>query len=139
MNDFTLNERLANETHAVTENEHYYVRLNKNSLIPWIILIPKTSEIELFKCDNEFKNNIRNVVDWLAAFSQDYFTADKMNVATIGNVVSQLHIHIVARKTNDFAWPDPVWGKSDFVEYDQKKLHVIIGDIQSFLNDVADF
>lgn len=111
---FQLNERLAADTYPMIDCKDYYLGLNNNALVSWLILVPKTQEIELFNCDPTFRQRIYNVVDSLAAFSQDYFNADKMNVATLGNVVSQLHIHIIARKTDDFAFPDPVWGKTDF-------------------------
>ncbi len=120
MKNFVLNSQLAEDTYLITDNEFYYSGLHKNALVPWLILVPKTNEIELFNCEPQFKRTIRKTVDNLATFSQSYFNADKMNIATLGNVVSQLHIHIIARKTDDFAYPDPVWGKNGFSAYSKK-------------------
>ncbi|MDF2489533.1 MAG: histidine triad protein, partial [Pseudomonas sp.] len=53
------------------------------------------------------------------------FAADKMNVATLGNVVSQLHMHVIVRRRDDAAWPAPVWGKVPAIEYDRAGLEVI--------------
>lgn len=129
-NYFQLNECLATDTCPIIDNEDYYLGLHKNALVPWLILVPKTEEIELFACDPAFKQRIRATVDKLAIFSQNYFNADKMNIATLGNLVSQLHIHIIARKTDDFAFPDPVWGKSQFKTYAAERQQAIIEAIQ---------
>lgn len=135
MNDFQLNIRLAEDTYPVLESEDYCLLLNKNALVPWLILVPKTNETELFACEPEFKRCIRETMDALAVFVQDYTCADKMNVAALGNVVSQLHIHIIARKSSDFAWPDPVWGKPDFLAYDDVKKDAMIAALQQFLTE----
>lgn len=134
MNTFQLNERLAADTYPITENTDYYVGLHKNALIPWLILVPKTDEIELFACEDQLKARIRTTVDSLADFMQSHFVADKMNIATLGNVVSQLHIHLIARKTDDVAWPDPVWGKPDFLAYDEAAKNAIIAAVQQHLS-----
>ena len=55
-------------------------------------------------------------INKLAKFIKTYFKADKINIANLGNIVAQLHIHVIARYKDDKAWPDPVWGK-----YPQKK------------------
>lgn len=133
MAGFQLNERIAADTYEVADTDDYYLGLHKNALVAWLILVPKTHEVELFACDADFKNRIREAMDGLATFVQSYFEADKMNLATIGNVVSQLHIHIIARKRDDFAFPDPVWGKADFLAYDDKQKDVIIIDLKNYL------
>ncbi len=133
MKNFILNSQLAKDTCPIVDNKSYHLGLHKNALVPWLILVPKTDEIELFNCEPQFKQTIRETVDNLARFSQSYFNADKMNIATLGNVVSQLHIHIIARKTDDFAYPDPVWGKTGFLAYSKKTKDEYIKDINKFL------
>ncbi|PIE44985.1 MAG: HIT family protein [Gammaproteobacteria bacterium] len=133
MHNFRLNELLAADTHLVIDTEDYYLGLNKNALVPWLILVPKTQVIELFACDPVFKQRIRQTVDNLAAFLQDYFHADKMNIATLGNVVEQLHIHIIARRYDDFAYPDPIWGKPGFKAYEEKAKQAIIQSLKDYL------
>ncbi len=134
MNDFTINPLLIDDTHPVLENAHYWLGLHKNALFPWLILVPKTKETELFACPATFKTAIREAIDSLAAFSQSYFQADKMNIATLGNVVSQLHVHIIARKHDDPAWPTPIWGNSAFLAYEEKEKDAIIAAIQKHLH-----
>lgn len=131
--NFQLNERLAADTYPIADHPDYYLGLNKNALVPWFILVPKTNELELFACTDCFKTRIRSTVDSLASFIQQHFTADKMNLATLGNVVSQLHIHIIARTNDDFAYPDPVWGKTNFLAYEEEEKNAIIAAIQHHL------
>lgn len=133
MNNFQLDKQLKSDTYPVLETDDYTLRLHKNALVPWLILVPKTEKIELFLCEPDFKQRIHESVDKLALFLQDYCDADKMNIAALGNVVSQLHIHIIARKTNDFAFPDPVWGKPDVKSYDEVDKNAIIHAIQQYL------
>lgn len=130
---FILDPRLADDTYPIAETPDYYLRLHKNALVPWLILVPKTTEIELFACSPTFKQAIRETTDRLATFSQTYFQADKMNIATLGNVVKQLHIHIIARKIHDFAFPEPVWGKTDFLAYEDRQKQAIIKAVKSAL------
>ncbi len=132
--DFILDPQLAKDTYPIADNEQYYLGLHKNALVPWLILVPKTHEIELFNCEPAFKQSIRETLDHLSKFAQSYFHADKINIAALGNVVSQLHIHIIARKTNDFAFPDPVWGKSDFLAYTVETKKKYVNDVNSYLS-----
>lgn len=131
-----LDERLAADTHPILDYPDFYLGLHKNALIPWLILVPKTDAIELYACEADLKQRIRSTVDSLAAFAHKYFAADKMNVATLGNVVSQLHIHIIARQHDDIAWPNPVWGCPDFLPYDKAEKHAISAAIQTHLNAI---
>ncbi len=135
MNTFTLNERLAADTYPIVDTDDFYLGLNKNALIPWLILVPKTSEVELFRCSDDFKQKIRATVDSLALFCQSHFDADKMNIATLGNVVEQLHVHIIARKTDDCAWPDPVWGNTKFAAYTDDDACSVINAVRLHLNE----
>ncbi|MGY0398569.1 MAG: HIT domain-containing protein [Ostreibacterium sp.] len=133
MSHFVLNKQLATDTLPIIENDYYYLGLHNNKLVPWLILVPKTQEIELFACKTAFKQHIREAIDGIADFAQVYFQADKMNIATIGNVVLQLHIHIIARKKTDFAWPSPVWGKPDYADYSENERGRIIFDVKHYL------
>lgn len=137
MQNFILHDRLRADTYPVADTEDFYLGLHKNALVPWFILVPKTEATELFACETAFKQRIQTAVDKLAMFTQDYFQADKMNIATIGNVVAQLHIHVIGRQHNDFAWPDPVWGRSEFSAYDATTKATIIAAVRQQLEQLA--
>ena len=96
--------------------------LHKNALIPWFILVPDTIENELYKLPLDQQTSINKETVSIARFTEAHFKADKLNIATIGNIVPQLHIHIIARHKNDFCWPGPVWGQSDSSEYSDTEV-----------------
>lgn len=99
--------------------------LHKNALIPWFILIPDTDVNELHKLDTEQQRIINEDISKIARFVEAYFQPDKLNIATIGNIVPQLHIHIIGRFIGDFCWPKPVWGQEDFCDYKKDELESI--------------
>lgn len=107
---FSLHPQLEKDTLLVGDLPVCRVLLMNNAVFPWLILVPKRPALrELFDLENgDYKtvmDEVRLVTEQFAAFSK----ADKINVAALGNMVPQLHIHIVARFTNDPAWPNPVW------------------------------
>ncbi len=100
--------------------------LLNNSLVPWFIILPITSEIELYKLPGTERSILERYIDILSAFIVEHFNVDKLNVATIGNVVNQMHIHIVGRHENDYCWPDVVWGRSEKELYQEPEVQNIL-------------
>ena len=96
--------------------------LMNNSLVPWFIVLPNTSEIELFNLPESERRVLEKNINILSDFILTSFNVDKLNVATIGNMVSQMHIHIVGRHKNDFCWPGVVWGQTDRRAYKELEL-----------------
>lgn len=117
-----LHPQLANDCFKMGYVNTSLLLLHKNALIPWFILVPDTIENELFKLPLEQQTSISEETRVIARFSEQHFNADKLNIATIGNIVPQLHIHIIARHTDDFCWPNPVWGQSQFSEYSDNEV-----------------
>ena len=112
MTDFELDPRLAADTLPVIELDLCSVRLMNDARYPWLVLVPrKPGLVEIFDLDDadqlQLHAEIRRCAEALKALEQP----DKLNIANLGNQVSQLHLHIIARYRNDAAWPDPVWGK----------------------------
>ena len=99
--------------------------LHKNALIPWFILVPDTDMNEVYKLSTEQQQSLQLEINTLAAFTEAYFNSDKLNIASIGNIVPQLHIHIISRKVTDFCWPSPVWGATESSEYTPEQLSTI--------------
>lgn len=102
-----------------------FLLLHKNSLVPWFILIPDTTENELFKLPLPQQLVVNNEISKLAQFVESHFNADKLNIATIGNIVPQLHVHIIARYFDDAFWPKPVWGQAETSEYTKQEINKI--------------
>ncbi len=127
----TLHPQLQADCYLLGRIDNSLLLLHKNALLPWFILVPETHENELYKLPNEQQTLVSNAVNQLAGFIETHFKTDKLNIATIGNIVPQLHIHIIGRFTDDFCWPNPVWGQTKTSPYSEEDIH----DLQKTLID----
>lgn len=113
-----LHPRLAADTHLIAQWPLSDLRLMDDARFPWLILVPRIAEaaevIDLAEADQlQLALETRRA----ARLMQAVFAPDKLNIAAIGNVVRQLHVHVVARYATDAAWPAPVWGHGDAQRY----------------------
>ncbi|MDC7814624.1 MULTISPECIES: HIT family protein [Pseudomonas] len=140
---FTLDSRLQQDTLPIGDFPLCRLLLSNDANYPWFILVPRREDIsELFQLDVTEQQQLWRETTALAEVLKDSFDADKMNVATLGNVVSQLHMHVIVRKRDDAAWPAPVWGKhpakpysTQQVEAIRDRLRVVLADDFQFLED----
>ncbi|MDM5147485.1 HIT family protein [Candidatus Persebacteraceae bacterium Df01] len=109
--------------------------LMNNSLVPWFIVLPNTSETELYKLSDSERRVLEKNINILSEFILNNFFVEKLNVASIGNMVSQMHIHIVGRHKNDLCWPGVVWGQTDRKAYKELELTYILTLIVQKLGD----
>ena len=117
---FKLDKRLENDTILIKELENFQIRLMNSQQYFWIVFVPtKLDLIELSDLNKNERNYLMNYAIDLGNYIKNSENYDKVNIGILGNVVSQLHIHVVLRKIDDSAWPDTVWGK-DFNYLDQK-------------------
>ena len=118
---FKLDRRLENDTFLVKELETLQIRLMKAVEFFWIIFVPSKSNLtELNDLNINERNYLINLATDLGGFIKTSEKYDKINIGMLGNVVSQLHLHIVLRRKNDFAWPGPVWGSKFNNKLDNK-------------------
>nr|WP_281438885.1 MULTISPECIES: HIT domain-containing protein [Pseudomonas] len=102
------------------------VLLSNDANYPWFILVPRRADIsEVFQLEAADQQQLWRETTELAQLLQVTFKADKMNVAALGNVVSQLHMHVIVRRRDDVAWPAPVWGKQPARPYTEEEVGVI--------------
>ena len=107
---FVLHPKLAEDCIIVADLPVCRVLLMNNSLFPWIILVPRRAKMrEIFDLNNTDYAEVMQEVRYMTKEFGDALKAYKMNVAALGNMVEQLHIHIIARYPQDNAWPNPVW------------------------------
>ena len=117
---FKLDKRLENDTILIKELENFQIRLMNSQQYFWIVFVPtKLDLIELSDLNKNERNYLINYAIDLGNYIKNSENFDKINIGILGNVVSQLHIHVVLRKIDDAAWPGPVWGE-DFNYLDQK-------------------
>lgn len=114
MAGFELHPRLAADTLPIGAFDLCRVLLMDDARYPWCILVPERAEVtEIHQLHEDDQVRLIRESSRLAASMAELFAADKMNVAALGNVVPQLHLHVVARSIGDPAWPGPVWGVGD--------------------------
>ncbi|AJI47421.1 HIT family protein [Francisella philomiragia] len=129
---FKLDSRLEADTFEVCEYLDCKILLMNNSIVPWFIIVPFTDRTEWYQLDDSQQYNINKIINKLSNFIVKEYKADKLNIATIGNVVKQMHIHVVGRFENDPVWPAPVWGNiqsKPYIEQEKIKLLEKVKDI----------
>ncbi|MNG94451.1 HIT domain protein [compost metagenome] len=123
---FVLDSRLQQDSLVLGEFALCQLLLSKDANYPWFILVPKRAGVsELFELDAADQQQLWKETTVLADALKGSYIADKMNVATLGNVVSQLHMHVIVRHRHDAAWPAPVWGKCPALAYSQEAVDAI--------------
>ena len=105
-----VSKNFLKDSHYITKLKLCSVRLIDNSRFPWIILIPKRKKItDIFQLNNKDQNLLMKEIVYASKIMKKTFKAFNLNVEKIGNIVSQLHIHVIARSKKDSSWPISVW------------------------------
>ena len=127
---FDLDPKLADDCITLGELGLSRLLLMNNALLPWFILVPRVTVKEIYQLEADQQQLLLQEINALSEFAQINFNADKLNVAAIGNMVSQLHIHVIARKTSDYCWPGVVWGTTQREDYSGLALDTVRGQVQ---------
>jgi diadenosine tetraphosphate (Ap4A) HIT family hydrolase len=123
---FTLDPRLQQDSLPIGDFPLCRLLLSNDSNYPWFILVPRRDDIsEIFQLGVADQQQLWQESTLLAQRLKDAFDADKMNVAALGNVVKQLHVHVIVRKHEDAAWPAPIWGKHPATPYSAEQVAAI--------------
>ena len=123
---FEMDKRLVKDTVPLYSSKLCHILLMNDSRYPWLVLVPHCAQVsELFELSAEQQQQLWQETTVLAELLKAVFQADKINIATLGNVVKQLHMHIVVRMQNDAAWPDPVWERGKAQPYTEEGLQDI--------------
>ena len=131
---FNLHPQLAADTAFVTKLKISQVLLSKDSRFPWLILVPEIDGArDLHALDPDAYRTVCDEIQFVASRMEGAFNPDKMNVASLGNMVPQLHIHIVARFKEDAAWPAPIWGNGESKPYTKDELSKQIKQLSDIL------
>jgi len=130
-----LDPRLLEASSFITELKLCQVRLNHNAAFPWILLIPAKEDIsEIIDLTPSDQHVLMQEISLASQVMKSLFQPTKLNIANLGNVVPQLHVHIIARYENDEAWPDPVWNSKVAKAYDPLFLQERINQLKEGLN-----
>jgi diadenosine tetraphosphate (Ap4A) HIT family hydrolase len=135
---FVLHPRLMADTAVIVDWSLSRVLLMNDKRFPWIVLVPRRpNAVEIFDLDATSRtvltNEIARAAERLKDWAGRHGGADKINVGIIGNLVPQLHIHVVARKKGDAVWPGTVWGAGHPEHYGAAELMRIVGEMRDAL------
>lgn len=118
---FDLHPRLDADTHLIRDWSLSRVLLMDDKRFPWVILVPRREDVrEWHALDQKDQVQLLTEVNRVAAALEREFKAQKMNIGALGNIVPQLHIHVIARHSGDDAWPGPVWGQGERIPYEDE-------------------
>ena len=131
MKSFQLDAQLQQDCLVLGELERSLLLLMNNALLPWFILVPKTDKTELYELADDVQADVWAEINTVSKFVKDEFCIDKLNVAAIGNVVQQLHIHVIGRQHDDYCWPGVVWGRSEKTPYTKEAIKHIIAKLKN--------
>ncbi|MBL6986201.1 MAG: HIT domain-containing protein [Methylobacter sp.] len=131
---FQLHPRLEQDCIAIGRFELCRLLMMNDSQYPWFILVPERTDLqEIYQLSKPDRELLTEESNYLAENLAILYQADKMNIAAIGNMVPQLHIHHVVRYRTDKAWPAPVWGKFAVVPYTEQQIAENLALIKSRL------
>lgn len=120
---FNLHPQLAIDCVELADLPLCKLLLCNDSAYPWFIIVPKVNDItEIYQLDWQQQQQLLNESSLLSELLMQVFSGDKMNVAALGNMVEQLHIHHVVRYKNDVSWPKPIWGQQALTSYSADEL-----------------
>ncbi|MEF3082966.1 HIT family protein [Luteimonas sp. SMYT11W] len=131
---FALHPQLADDTHPLTTLTLCELRLMDDANYPWLVLVPRIAGArEMIDLDADQRRQLTDEIDIAARLLRDAFRPYKLNIAALGNMVEQLHVHVIGREQDDPAWPAPVWGRVAARPYTPEQLVARIGQLQAAL------
>jgi len=134
ISQFQLHERLQQDCIFVGRFNLCQLLMMNDSQFPWFILVPERFDIkEIYQLNSVDRQLLSEESCFLAENIADLFNADKMNMAAIGNMVPQLHLHHIVRYQTDKAWPAPVWGKFVAQPYTEQQRVELITKVRAQL------
>ena len=131
---FALDQRLAADTHRVGDLALSRVLLFDDARFPWLVLVPRQAGLrDLIDLAHDDQHQLLDEVNRCAHVLHALDKPDKLNIAALGNVVAQLHVHVIARYASDAAWPRPVWNVGERVLFEADALQRRLGTLRAAL------
>lgn len=124
MHTFRLDERLARDSELITKLGLCQLRIQNDKRWPWLVLVPRRNDVsELFELTPLDQAMLSFETNQVASALKELTGATKINVGALGNIVRQLHVHIIARNEGDPCWPGPIWGQGTPEPYSDNDRH----------------
>lgn len=132
--EFILHSQLEKDTFFIGSLKTADILLMNDSRYPWIILVPRINNVcDITDLTAEQRTDFNEEINHVASLLKKAYQPERMNIAMLGNVVPQLHCHIIARFKEDFAWAKPVWGIGEAIPYAKDQQEKIIPLLQTLL------
>jgi diadenosine tetraphosphate (Ap4A) HIT family hydrolase len=129
--DWSLNSQLQKDTIDIGDLPLSRVLVIKDAHYPWLLLVPRRAEVsEIIDLGEVEQAQLMTEISRVGRVLKDITKCDKLNVAALGNMVPQLHIHMIARRSTDAAWPRPVWGVMQPLAHDPEELQNFISALR---------
>ena len=136
--DFNLDPRLQSDTQHVASLPLCEVLLMNDARYAWLILVPRRNGlVEILDVPESAQQELWQEVHRVAAALREVAPCDKLNIGALGNIVRQLHVHVIARREGDAAWPGPVWGQGHAEPYAEHELQSRLARLQAQLANDA--
>lgn len=121
-----INKRIEADTILIAELNLCQLRLLPDEL-DWFVLVPKRKNItEIHQLDPADQGLLIKEISFVSRALENYGSSESLNIGALGNIVSQLHIHIIGRRTSDRAWPGAIWGTKSTEKFDEKRIQMWI-------------
>ncbi|MDR7193805.1 HIT family protein [Luteimonas terrae] len=131
---YTLHSQLADDTHPLATLRLCELRLMDDANYPWLVLVPRIANArELIDLDADQRRQLTDEIDIAARLLRTVCQPYKLNIAALGNMVEQLHVHVIGREQDDPAWPAPVWGRVAARPYSPEQLVARVSQLQAAL------
>ena len=133
--EFSLDPRLEKESLFVCKLELCELRMINDQNYPWFILVPRLNNVrEIYELSEFARGVLEREIFCISKALAGHFNAFKTNIAALGNLVAQLHIHIIIRYETDKSWPEPVWGKFPAAPYSRAQLKERVEIVRKLIN-----
>ena len=134
---FSLHPQLLRDCITLGESKLCEILLLNDQQFPWLILVPKIESIcEIFQLDEQDQLSLATETNHIGQLMMEHFKGDKLNIGALGNLVPQLHVHVIVRFKEDPAWPKPVWGNYSAQTYSTQDLNATCSELRALLKDV---
>ena len=132
--DWSLHSQLAQDTIPIGDLPLTRALLTNDANYPWLILVPRLPGlVELIDLEENAQVQLLGEIAATARALKNMTQCDKLNIAALGNQVPQLHVHVIARRHGDAAWPKPVWGVKPPLAYEKGQLHAFLESLRQSL------
>lgn len=134
---FKLNQQLSDDTVEVIALQMCRVLLMKDRRFPWLVLVPEIDNaVEIIDLKKAERGMLMEDIATAAKALKAVYKPDKINIGSLGNIVTQLHVHVIGRYKNDGAWPGPVWGSGKPIPYSATELDSLCEKLREGFNGI---